>query len=992
MKVKCLRDGCFAVVSLLIFFCSHAPAAELQVLRGDVPPVVARLQPLGPLPDTHPLNLAISLPLRNRPALTNLLRELYDPASPNFHRFLTPEEFARQFGPSEEDYQALLAFVRANGLTVTATHPNRVLLDVSGTAADVERALHVTLRVYPHPTERRTFYAPDTEPALDLAVPVLHICGLSDYSLPRPRLVIPSQGAAANVQPNAGSGPGGNLMGYDFRAAYAPDTALTGAGQTVGLLQFDGYSSNDIAYYENLAGLPAVALTNVLVDGASGQPSGTGGQVEVSLDIEMAVSMAPGLSRVIVYEAPNPSPFVDLLSRMANDNLAKQLSCSWYVPDGTAEPAADQIFQQMAAQGQSFFNASGDNDAYTGLIDFPGDTPYITQVGGTTLTTTGPGGAWASETVWNWGIELGSQLDGVGSGGGISTQYPIPDWQTNIVTTANQGSTTMRNTPDVALTADHIYVRAIGHDYLGIAGTSAAAPLWAGFMALVNQEAAASGKPPVGFINPALAAIGSSANYLSAFHDITTGNNTWSQSPNKFYAAPGYDLCAGWGTPYGQKLIDALDNPEPLIITPANGFTAAGGVGGPFTVTTEDFALTNAGTNALTWTLVNTSAWLNVSSTDGALAPGGPAANVTVSLNDVASNLAVGTYTATLWFTNQNDGFGQDRQFMLSVVSPPFITQQPTNQSVLENAPATFMVSAEGGLPLACQWRDNGTNLTDGANISGATTTNLLLRRVTTNDVGAYTIVVTNVAGSVISSNVLLTIIPSPPVIVTPPLDQTAFVGETITFTVAVIGTTPYAYQWTFDGTNIAGATNATLTLPNVQPSNAGPYAVTVTNLYGSTNSAEAVLTVLPCEPVPAGLVSWWRAEGDASDSLGLNNGTLLGGAGFTNGEVGQAFWFDGASGYVSIPDSLSLDALTNCITLELWLKSDRTNVNADWVMIVDKGNSSWRLMGTTGAKTLYFAATGTSGGDVYGSRNINDGQWHHVAGVYDGPQSLRVR
>ena len=107
----------------------------------------------------------------------------------------------------------------------------------------------------------------------------------------------------------------------------------------------------------------------------------------------MAISMAPGLSKVIVYEAPNPSPCVDILNRMANDNLAKQLSCSWYVPGGAAEPAADQIFQQMAAQGQSFFNASGDYDAYTGPIDFPGDSTNITQVGGTTLTTSGPGGA-----------------------------------------------------------------------------------------------------------------------------------------------------------------------------------------------------------------------------------------------------------------------------------------------------------------------------------------------------------------------------------------------------------------------------------------------------------------------------------------------------------------------------------------------------------------------------------------------------------------------
>src|ERR1035441_3539104 len=174
---------------------------------------------------------------------------------------------------------------------------------------------------------------------------------------------------------------------------------------------------------------------------------------------------------------------------MATDNLAKQLSCSWYQRNGAANPSADVIFQQMAAQGQSFFNAPGDYDAYTGLISFPGDTPYLTQVGGTMLTTTGPGGARVSETVWN-------RNNGIGSGGGISTQYPIPSWQTNVSMAANQGSTTMRNIPDVALTAENVYVRANGGTHI-VGGTSCAAPLWAGFMALVNQQAATQGAPPV---------------------------------------------------------------------------------------------------------------------------------------------------------------------------------------------------------------------------------------------------------------------------------------------------------------------------------------------------------------------------------------------------------------------------------------------------------------------------------------------------------------
>ncbi len=532
-----------------------ASAPGRRVVPGSVPGAVIRLrlQPTGELSGSSRLRLAIGLPLRNREALANLLRELYDPASTNYHRFLTSEQFAERFGPAEEDYQALTRFARGNGLTVTATHPNRMLLNVSGSAAEIERACHVKMLRYRHPLEDREFYAPDREPSLDLSVSVVGIGGLNTYSLPRPRLrASPLSGGAPGHVPaaNAGSGPNGGYMGKDFRTAYVPDSLLTGTGQSVALVQFDGYKASDIAYYTSKAGLPTVTLTNVLLDGFDGNPSGWVGEVEVCLDIEMALSMAPGLSKIILYEAGPWGNWWDILNSIATDNLAKQVSCSWYGPGMGADPVADQIFQQMVAQGQSFFTASGDSDAFPGMIDFPGDSPYITEVGGTTLTTSGPGGAWVSETVWNWG-------NGTGSGGGISTFYPIPDWQTNLNLTVAQGSSIWRNTPDVALVADKIYVRAGGRDY-SVGGTSCAAPLWAGFIALVNQQAEAAGKATLGFANPAIYAIGRSTNYNLAVHDIITGNNQSPNSPTRFLAVPGYDLCTGWGTPAGGKLIGAL--------------------------------------------------------------------------------------------------------------------------------------------------------------------------------------------------------------------------------------------------------------------------------------------------------------------------------------------------------------------------------------------------------------------------------------------------
>jgi subtilase family serine protease len=649
-------------VGLTVFsaFTTHAQTTVRQRLHGHIPEAVSHLQPIGRFPGTNRLNLAIGLPLRNEEALDNLLQQIYDPASPNFRQYLMPEQFTEMFGPTEQDYQAVIDFAKTNGLTVTGMSANRVLLDVSGSVADIEKAFQVTMRTYRHPKENRMFYAPDAEPSVDVAVPILHVSGLDNFELPHPKLKIEPAAQTAGMAPNAGSGPGNTYMGNDFRAAYVPGVSLSGAGQTVGLLQFDGYYSSDIAAYESLAGLPSVTLVNVPVDGGVSTPGSGNG--EVCLDIEMVISMAPGISKIIVYEAPNPSPWPDLLNRMANDNLAKQISCSW--GGGSADPTSEQIFKQMASQGQSFFNASGDSDAFTGSITFPSDSTNITQVGGTTLTTTGPNGSYVSETVWNWGLDQGSY---VGSSGGISTYYPIPSWQRGINMTTNRGSTTMRNVPDVALTADNVYVR-YGNGSSGtFGGTSCAAPLWAGFTALVNQQAVASGRSTVGFVNPAIYTIGQGANYAVDFHDITTGNNTWPSSPANFYAVPGYDLCTGWGTPAGQSLINALAGPsDTLVITPASGFAASGPVGGPFSVTTQNFSLTNLGTISLNWSVNSTASWLTASPNSGALAAGGQT-TVTANLNSAAYNLAVGTYSANVWFTNQTTSAAQLRQFTLLV-------------------------------------------------------------------------------------------------------------------------------------------------------------------------------------------------------------------------------------------------------------------------------------------------------------------------------------
>jgi subtilase family serine protease len=651
--------------SALTLFAQSTPRKNL---RGHVPGIVPRLQPLGRCPDTNNLYLAIGLPLRNREALANLLQELYDPASPNYRQYLTPEQFTEQFGPTESEYQTVIDFAKTNGLTVVATHGNRVLLDVSGPAANVEQTFHVKLNVYRHPTGNRTFYAPDTEPSVNATVPILDVSGLDNYRRPHPHLVAQSTSAVTGAVPKAGSGPSGQYFGGDFRAAYVPGVALRGSGQAVGLVEFDGYYLKDITNYEATAGFTNVPLQNVLIDGFSGTPTSDANAVaEVSLDIEMAIAMAPALARVVVFEG-NPNNFIpnDVLNTMAASNSLKSLSCSWGWGGGPSD-TTDGIFLQMAAQGQTFFNASGDSDAFTtgsssangvdnpSLPNAPSSSPYITQVGGTSLTTSGTN--WSSETTWNAGGNTGSS-------GGISSFYAIPAWQLGVNMTTNQGSTNYRNIPDVALTGANIYVYYNNGSKSTFAGTSCAAPLWAGFIALVNQQAAASSQPPVGFINPALYAIAKSTNYLSNFHDITTGNNFRSGSTTKFAATNGYDLCTGWGTPRA-ALINSLAIPDVLAVVPGSGFYCLGQFHGPFTEAARTFTLTNTGASSLGWSLINTAAWLNVSASGGTLTPGGAAATVTAGLNATASNLWLGTYIANVVFTNQNSHIAQVRPFIL---------------------------------------------------------------------------------------------------------------------------------------------------------------------------------------------------------------------------------------------------------------------------------------------------------------------------------------
>jgi subtilase family serine protease len=536
----------------------YALALSCGLLAAAALPVQGQLQPMptrhvreavssakagfvGRLEATKSLKLNIALPLRNEAELDGLLQRLSDPNSPDYHQYLSVEQFTERFGPTQEDYNAVLRFAKANGLQVTGTAPNRMLVNVTGSVANIERAFHVAMGEYQHPTENRTFFAPDREPMADLPVALWHVTGLDNYSIPHPADLRHAEG----VRPHTtGSGPSGYFIGSDFRKAYYGGTSLTGSGQSVGLLEFAGYNENDVtSYFSHVGQSLTVSVVGVSTDGSSLSCTGSCDDGEQVLDIEVAISMAPGMSQVRVYVSDTSD--VSIFNRMATDNSAKNLSCSWgWSP---ADPSSDDpIFKEFAAQGQNLFVASGDSGAFSTRSSdvYPADDAFVTAVGGTDVTTNGAGGTWKTETAWR------------DSGGGISpNKIAIPSWQTTtgVITTANKGSKTYRNVPDVAAEANtDNYICDDGTCGGGWGGTSFAAPRWAGYLALVNQQSVAHGHGTVGFINPTLYSLGLASGHATDFHDITSGNN------GTYTTQTGFDLVTGWGSPNGTGLLNAL--------------------------------------------------------------------------------------------------------------------------------------------------------------------------------------------------------------------------------------------------------------------------------------------------------------------------------------------------------------------------------------------------------------------------------------------------
>jgi len=477
-------------------------------------------------------------------------------------RILSREEFDGNYAGNPADFDALRGFAHEHGLSVdeTASSLARRTLVLRGPASLMEQAFGVTLHTYSHPAHGKHFHA--YQGAISLPVKISDfvetVLGLDTRPIAKSHLRRPLEGTDA-IRANAA---GASYTPLQVAELYGFPKNLTGAGQTIGILELGGgYQAGDITTYFKGLGLTPPSVVAVSVDGGTNVPGGdpNGADGEVALDIQVAGAIAPG-AKLAVYFAPNTDQgFIDTITTAVHDtaNRISVLSISWGGPESGWSPASrtalDNACQSAAALGVTVIVASGDNgstDGGTGNnVDFPASSPNVLACGGTHLS--GSGSTITSEVVWN------DQPSGGATGGGVSKVFPLPPWQASAGVPAPAGGRGGRGVPDVSGDAapGSGYQILVDGQMQVVGGTSAVAPLWAGLVALVNQQRQASGSSPVGFVNPQLYAAS------TALRDITSGSN------GTYQATQGWDACTGLGSPNGTAVLAVLSSGTATIPT-----------------------------------------------------------------------------------------------------------------------------------------------------------------------------------------------------------------------------------------------------------------------------------------------------------------------------------------------------------------------------------------------------------------------------------------
>lgn len=519
-----------------------AAASDRVAMKGSACPGLEKCQRTGSLSGSEPFQVSVIL---QRPRPMNFQ------AGP--FQTMSRDELSK-FSASKAEIGKVQKFAKQNGLVVSGVNAETRTVTLQGTAATYEKAFGVQLGQY-RDAQGREFrgYQGAVQLPKSLAGSVVGVFGLDNRPIARSHVVIGGPiGAKAD----------GSFTPPELAAAYNFPKGTDGTGQTIGIIELGGgYREEDLKAYFAKLGIPEPNVKSVSVDGGTNTPTGdpNSADAEVALDIEVAGAVAPG-ANIVVYNAPNSEEgFIHAIAQAAHDqeNHPNTLSISWGAPEKAWTPQGLQGFNDAlndaASLGINTFVASGDNGSSDGEndkknhVDYPSAAPYAIGTGGTSLTT--KDGKIDSETVWNNGFWGGA------TGGGVSDNFGLPDYQQNANVPKSTSATGGRGVPDVAADADPGtgYVILVDGQEMTIGGTSAAAPLWAGLTARLGQGVGQN----LGFLNPVFY-----ANATGDFNDITSGNN------GAFSAGPGWDANTGLGTPDGEKLLAKLNSLKPQPTPP----------------------------------------------------------------------------------------------------------------------------------------------------------------------------------------------------------------------------------------------------------------------------------------------------------------------------------------------------------------------------------------------------------------------------------------
>ena len=656
------------------------------------------------------LDLVVTLRMRNLDKLRAMLES---------GRTVPRTEMEADFLPLTADYDRVATWLESQGFAPTLVDANHTNLFVRGTAAQIAEAFSVSFaRVATEEGEFTSAVSPPSVPE-EIGAVVLGIDGLQPHiRMHAPRLQTDAA-PPGFVHPS-------RAIPTDVLAAYNVPGNLNGTGQTIGIWANDLPLQSDFTTFGQLAGItqnPA-GFTVVPVDG--GPLTGSGTSNEVAMDTEWSSGIAPG-ANVRIYAAPSGGLpfFLMACTQILNEGVVTIFTSSIYNTETSLSAAslqsASQVFAQMAAAGITIFHGAGDSGAYGASVapEYPTTDPYVTALGGTTMTFD-PNWNKTSETAWP------------NTGGGYSTFFSRPAWQVGPGVPAG----TMRCVPDAAapstLTASSgtLYgLVVVNGSTLGVGGDSLTGPIWAGLTAIVNQARANVGLPTVGLLGPKIyPLIGT-----NAFNDITIGNN------GAYSAGPGYDLCTGVGTPNVANLIAALNSGAPATITtqPTGASVSAGatvtlsaGAGGTPAPLYQWYlngqAIPSATQSALTLANISTTqrGSYTVVATNGYGAATSSAANVTVSVGSWLYNISTLGYVGTGPNQNLDAGFYTDgsgsKNIVVRGIGPNLAVVQPKLAGLTLANPKLILNSASAQIATSTAWGGGQTLTSAFAAVYGA--------------------------------------------------------------------------------------------------------------------------------------------------------------------------------------------------------------------------------------------------------------------------------